>query len=107
MDNNDTTQPEIVNREKTTSSANIIDDAPATTLLKRKNLAIVLMCVARNIGMVLLLMVYITSSFIAAFFPIALDQTIISTALPTIASQFQAVSDLSWIAGAYFLSLVS
>ncbi|KAJ3513191.1 hypothetical protein NLJ89_g3086 [Agrocybe chaxingu] len=39
----------------------------------------------------------------SAFFLVALDQTIISTALPTIASHFQAVSDLTWIASAYFL----
>ncbi|KAK0487875.1 major facilitator superfamily domain-containing protein, partial [Armillaria novae-zelandiae] len=41
--------------------------------------------------------------FMLVFFLISLDQTIISTALPTIASRFQAVSDLSWIASAYFL----
>ncbi|KAJ6468096.1 ABC transporter [Mycena vitilis] len=42
-------------------------------------------------------------AFSVAFFLVALDQTILSTALPTIASHFQAVSDLSWIASAYFL----
>ncbi|KAF8526940.1 ABC transporter [Hysterangium stoloniferum] len=43
------------------------------------------------------------SSFMLAFSLVSLDQTIISTALPTIASHFNAVSDLSWIASAYFL----
>ncbi|KAJ7204773.1 ABC transporter [Mycena pura] len=43
------------------------------------------------------------SAFNLAFFLVALDQTILSTALPTIASHFKAVSDLSWIASAYFL----
>ncbi|KAJ7657361.1 ABC transporter [Mycena polygramma] len=42
-------------------------------------------------------------AFSVAFFLVALDQTILSTALPTIASHFQAVSDLSWIASSYFL----
>jgi MFS family permease len=37
----------------------------------------------------------------------ALDQTILSTALPTIASHFDAVSDLSWIPSAYFLPQVA
>ena len=44
-----------------------------------------------------------SSSFCLAFFLVALDQTILSTALPTIASHFDAVSDLSWIASGYFL----
>ncbi|KAH7906463.1 transporter [Hygrophoropsis aurantiaca] len=42
-------------------------------------------------------------SFVVAFCLVAVDQTILSTALPTIASHFNAVSDLSWIASAYFL----
>ncbi|KAF7330988.1 ABC transporter [Mycena venus] len=42
-------------------------------------------------------------AFMLGYSLVALDQTIISTALPTIASKFQAVSDLSWIASAYFL----
>lgn len=36
----------------------------------------------------------------------ALDQTIISTALPSIASDFNAISQLSWIASGYFLAQV-
>ncbi|KAF9556809.1 ABC transporter [Agrocybe pediades] len=43
------------------------------------------------------------SAFVLAIFLTYIDQTIISTALPTIASHFDAVSDLSWIAGGYFL----
>ncbi|EIW79989.1 MFS general substrate transporter, partial [Coniophora puteana RWD-64-598 SS2] len=41
--------------------------------------------------------------FLIALGLVALDQTILSTALPVIASYFNAVSDLSWIASAYFL----
>ncbi|KAL5531054.1 hypothetical protein ACEPAG_3930 [Sanghuangporus baumii] len=40
------------------------------------------------------------AAFCLAFFLVALDQTILSTALPTIASKFDAVKDLSWIASA-------
>ncbi|KAL5513629.1 hypothetical protein ACEPAH_4028 [Sanghuangporus vaninii] len=43
------------------------------------------------------------NNFDNPFFLVALDQTILSTALPTIASRFDAVKDLSWIASAYFL----
>lgn len=42
-------------------------------------------------------------AFSMSFALIALDQTILSTALATIASDFSAVSDLTWIASAYFL----
>lgn len=35
---------------------------------------------------------------------IALDQTILAPALPVIASRFNALSELSWIASAYFLT---
>ncbi|KAK0221411.1 major facilitator superfamily domain-containing protein [Armillaria fumosa] len=48
-------------------------------------------------------LVLVFAAFMLVFLLISLDQTIISTALPTIASHFQAVSDLSWIASAYFL----
>ncbi|KAK0187629.1 ABC transporter [Armillaria mellea] len=48
-------------------------------------------------------LVLVFTAFMLVFLLISLDQTIISTALPTIASHFQAVSDLSWIASAYFL----
>ncbi|EIW80011.1 MFS general substrate transporter, partial [Coniophora puteana RWD-64-598 SS2] len=41
--------------------------------------------------------------FLIALGLIVLDQTILATALPVIASHFDAVSDLSWIASAYFL----
>jgi MFS family permease len=37
----------------------------------------------------------------------ALDQTIIATALPSIASDFRAISRLSWIASGYFLPQVA
>ncbi|KAK6996788.1 ABC transporter [Favolaschia claudopus] len=42
-------------------------------------------------------------AFMVSFALTALDQTILSTALPTIASHFNAISDLSWIPSAYFL----
>lgn len=41
-----------------------------------------------------------------SFMLVSLDQTILATALATIASSFSAVSDLSWIASAYFLTQV-
>lgn len=50
---------------------------------------------------------FVFTAFMPAYSLVALDQTIISTALPTIASKFHAVSDLSWIASAYFLPQVS
>jgi MFS family permease len=43
-------------------------------------------------------------AFIATFSMMAVDQTILSTALPTIASHFNAISDLPWIASGYFLT---
>lgn len=46
------------------------------------------------------------SAFMMAFSLVGLDQTIISTSLPTIASSFRAVPDLTWIASAYFLPQV-
>ncbi|KAG7090377.1 hypothetical protein E1B28_009496 [Marasmius oreades] len=48
-------------------------------------------------------LVVVCVAFSLAFFLIALDQTILSTALPSIASDFDAVSELSWIASGYFL----
>lgn len=35
---------------------------------------------------------------------VALDQSIVATALPRIVSQFNALSDVSWVASAYFLT---
>ncbi|GJJ12846.1 hypothetical protein Clacol_007091 [Clathrus columnatus] len=43
------------------------------------------------------------SGFMLVYTLVGIDQTIIVTALPTIASDFDAVSDLSWIASAFFL----
>ncbi|KAF7374652.1 ABC transporter [Mycena sanguinolenta] len=48
-----------------------------------------------------LLLVFV--AFMLGFSLTALDQTILSTALPKIASYFDAISDLSWIPSAYFL----
>ncbi|KAJ7221873.1 ABC transporter [Mycena rebaudengoi] len=42
-------------------------------------------------------------AFLLASSLMALDQTIIATALPSIASDFRAISRLSWIASGYFL----
>ncbi|KAF8997631.1 ABC transporter [Cyathus striatus] len=58
---------------------------PETTLVSGRKLALIF------------------TAFMTAFSLVALDQTILSTALPTIASHFQAVNDISWIASAYFL----
>ncbi|KAK4052237.1 hypothetical protein OIO90_004459 [Microbotryomycetes sp. JL221] len=44
------------------------------------------------------------ASMLAAVWLIALDQTILAPALPIIASQFDALSQLAWIASAYFLT---
>jgi MFS family permease len=38
---------------------------------------------------------------------IALDQTIIATALPVITSDFNALQDVTWIVGGYLLTTVS
>ncbi|HLZ05574.1 MAG TPA: MDR family MFS transporter [Bradyrhizobium sp.] len=46
----------------------------------------------------------ILASLMLAMFLAALDQTIVATALPTIARQFQDVSSLSWVITAYLLS---
>lgn len=43
------------------------------------------------------------TAFVMAFTLVALDQTILSTALPIIVSDFKAVSDLTWVASGYFL----
>lgn len=40
-------------------------------------------------------------------FLIALDQTILAPALPVIASKFNALEQIAWIASAYFLTQVS
>lgn len=39
-------------------------------------------------------------------FLIALDQTILAPALPVIASKFNALEQIAWIASAYFLTQV-
>lgn len=46
----------------------------------------------------------------AAYYPpvraflVSLDQTILATAIPKIASQFDALEQITWIASAYFLT---
>jgi MFS family permease len=42
-----------------------------------------------------------------AVFLAALDQTIVSTALPAIASDFSALDQISWVATAYLLTMVT
>jgi len=39
-----------------------------------------------------------------SFFLVALDQTIVATALPKIVSDFDALSEVTWVASAYFLT---
>ncbi|KAJ7147294.1 transporter [Mycena filopes] len=75
----------ISNDEKTQNETQPTNPSESSTLLKGKQLA------------------FVFTASMLAFSLVALDQTIISTALPTIASKFHAVSDLSWIASAYFL----
>lgn len=41
---------------------------------------------------------------IRRIFLVALDQTIVATAIPRIASQFNALDQVTWIASAYFLT---
>lgn len=55
----------------------------------------------KPLGWARMLLVVVAFSLAASL--TSLDQTIIATALPPIASEFQAVSQLSWIASAYFL----
>ncbi|KAG8765015.1 hypothetical protein FRC16_008191, partial [Serendipita sp. 398] len=42
--------------------------------------------------------------FLLAVFCFALDQTIVATALPKLASQFNALDELTWVVSAYFLT---
>ncbi|PVF94123.1 ABC transporter [Serendipita vermifera] len=44
------------------------------------------------------------TGFLLAAFCVALDQTIVSTALPKLASQFNALDELTWVVSAYFLT---
>ncbi|CAI7622651.1 unnamed protein product [Penicillium crustosum] len=46
----------------------------------------------------------IITSILFAMFLVALDRTIIATAVPRIANQFNALDDLSWYASAYLLT---
>lgn len=44
------------------------------------------------------------AGFLMAVLLFALDQTIVSTALPVLASKFDALSQLTWVVSAYFRS---
>ncbi|CAG7852110.1 Putative HC-toxin efflux carrier TOXA [Serendipita indica DSM 11827] len=44
------------------------------------------------------------TGFLLAVFCFALDQTIVATALPKLASQFNALDQLTWVVSAYFLT---
>lgn len=44
------------------------------------------------------------TGFLLAVFCFALDQTIVATALPKLASEFQALDQLTWVVSAYFLT---
>lgn len=46
----------------------------------------------------------IVSGLFLASFLVALDQTIISTAIPKITNQFKSVTDVGWYGSAYFLT---
>lgn len=47
------------------------------------------------------------TGMLLSVFLIALDQTILAPALPVIASKFQALDEIAWIASAYFLTQTS
>ncbi|PVF94121.1 ABC transporter [Serendipita vermifera] len=44
------------------------------------------------------------TGFLLAIFCTSLDQTIVATALPKLASQFNALDELTWVVSAYFLT---
>ena len=46
----------------------------------------------------------VLSGLMAGMFVSALDQTIVSTALPTIVGDFKALDDISWVASIYLLT---
>ncbi|KAK4229590.1 major facilitator superfamily domain-containing protein [Podospora fimiseda] len=48
--------------------------------------------------------VLLSSAALVCIFLIALDQTIIGTAIPRITDQFKSLSDISWYAAAYFMT---
>ncbi|KZV65866.1 ABC transporter [Peniophora sp. CONT] len=80
-----TPMPGDVDVKKSELPEDILADGESATILTGRRLAIVF------------------AAFCMSFFLVALDQTILSTALPTIASHFNAVDNISWIASAYFL----
>ncbi|KAF8987151.1 ABC transporter [Cyathus striatus] len=84
-----------VEKETGNVAMDTIDLGPLTSVTEKPQLESTLVSGKR--------LALIFSAFMTAFSLVALDQTILSTALPTIASHFQAVNDLSWIASAYFL----
>ncbi|KAK1761599.1 major facilitator superfamily domain-containing protein [Echria macrotheca] len=49
-------------------------------------------------------LVLLVSASIIAVFLIALDQTIVGTAIPKITDEFHGLSDISWYAAAYFMT---
>ncbi|KAF7718692.1 MFS-type toxin efflux pump [Penicillium ucsense] len=78
---NEQTRPSIESKEAATDSPE--DDAQYPTGMK---------------------LTVIVTSIIMAMFLVALDRTIIATAVPQIANQFNALSDISWYASAYLLT---
>ncbi|KAJ5491694.1 Rubrofusarin-specific efflux pump aurT [Penicillium diatomitis] len=78
---NEQSRPSIESKEAATDSPE--DDAQYPTGMKLK---------------------VIFTSIIMAMFLVALDRTIIATAVPQIANQFNALSDISWYASAYLLT---
>ncbi|OCL04355.1 MFS general substrate transporter [Glonium stellatum] len=52
-------------------------------------------------------MVMLTISLMLAVFIMALDTTILSTAVPSITSNFHSINDIGWYSGAYLLPLMS
>lgn len=49
----------------------------------------------------------VTFALLLSLALIALDQTIVATALPVIVSDFDALQDVTWVIGGYLLAIVA
>src|ERR1700742_3539753 len=83
--------PEDVARDLSQTPAEVLDLSDAPPLAPRAALT------EREIRTILM-------SLMLTMFLAALDQTIVATALPTIARQFRDVSSLAWVITAYLLA---
>jgi hypothetical protein len=98
--------------ERPSSSTPIKNDKPeemdmvSPADIPRTKLQIAAILVALNVSHVvfILLMTIILMFKKLALFVAALDQTIVSTALPTIASELHSASGYTWVGSAYLLA---